>query len=107
LKTNVVEEVFFTIYVNFVTLESSVITSAKSYFPYGFTRYYHIFIESFSKLSYTITSLQKKGIKFKWTEKCQESFERFKHLLTTTPILRIENPQMDFVVYIDASLEGL
>ena len=35
----------------------------------GITRYYWNFIEGFSKIAYPITSLQKKGKKFKWTEK--------------------------------------
>jgi hypothetical protein len=73
----------------------------------GITGYYHRFIEGFSKLAYPITSLQKKGIRFKWTEKCQESFEKLKQLLTTTPILKIEDPHKDFVVCTDASKEGL
>ena len=33
------------------------------------TGYYHKFTEGFSKISYPITSLQKKGKKFEWTEK--------------------------------------
>jgi hypothetical protein len=73
----------------------------------GITGYYHRFIEGFSKLSYPITSLQKKGIRFKWTEKCQERFEKLKQLLTTTPILKITDPHKDFVVCTDASKEGL
>ena len=36
--------------------------------------YYKRFIEEFSKVAYAITSLQRKGIKFKWTSKCEESF---------------------------------
>jgi len=33
----------------------------------GITRYYHIFIEGFSKIAYPITSLLKKGAKFTWS----------------------------------------
>jgi hypothetical protein len=73
----------------------------------GITGYYRRFIEGFSKLAYPITSLQKKGTKFKWTEKCQESFEKLKQLLTTTPILKVADPHKDFVVCTDASKEGL
>jgi hypothetical protein len=73
----------------------------------GITGYYRSFIERFSKLSYPINSLQKKGIRFKWTKKCQESIESLKQLLTTTPILKIANPHKDFVVCTNASLEGL
>ena len=37
--------------------------------------YYRRFIEGFSKVSHSITSLQKKGIKFEWTPKCEERFQ--------------------------------
>ena len=40
----------------------------------GLTRYYRGLIEGFSKVSHSITSLKKKGIKFEWTPKCEESF---------------------------------
>jgi hypothetical protein len=68
------------------------------------TRYYRRFIEWFSKLAYPITSLQKKGIRFKWIEKCQEKFEKIKELLIITPILKKTDPQKDFLVCKDASL---
>jgi hypothetical protein len=35
----------------------------------GITRYYRRFIEGFSKMFYLITSLQKKGTKFNWSQK--------------------------------------
>ena len=37
--------------------------------------YYQRFIEGFSKVAHDITSLQKKGIKFEWTPRCEESFQ--------------------------------
>jgi hypothetical protein len=38
----------------------------------GITGYYCRFIEGFSKIAYPITSLQNKGTKFNWSEKCQD-----------------------------------
>jgi hypothetical protein len=73
----------------------------------GITRYYHRFIEGFSKIAYPITSLQKKGTKFNWSEKCQDSFNKLKGLLTTAPILKVADPDKDFMVCVDASKEGL
>jgi adenosine deaminase len=64
----------------------------------GITGYYHIFIEGFAKLAYPINSLQKKEIKFNWTEKCQETFEKIKQLLTMAPTLKIVDPCKYFVV---------
>ena len=40
----------------------------------GLVGYYKRFIEGFSKVAHAITSLQRKGIKFEWTSKCEESF---------------------------------
>jgi hypothetical protein len=44
----------------------------------GITGYYRRFIEGFSNILYPITSLQKKGIKFTWSQKCQGSFNKLK-----------------------------
>ena len=49
----------------------------------GLPRYYRRFIEVFSKVAHAITSLQKKGIKFEWTSRCEESFQHLKNLLTS------------------------
>jgi hypothetical protein len=58
-------------------------------------------------LSHPITSLQKKGIKFEWTTKCEEKIIFLKELLTSAPILKIANPNDNFVVCTDACKEGL
>ena len=42
-----------------------------------------------------------------WTDKCEESFQKLKLLLTNTPILKIVDPYGDFVVCTDACKEGL
>ena len=41
----------------------------------GLTGYYRRFIEGFSNVAHSITSLQKKGIKFEWMPRCEESFQ--------------------------------
>jgi hypothetical protein len=66
------------------------------------TGYYHRFIEGFSKIAYPITSLHKKGTKFIWSQKCQDIFNKLNELLTTTPILRVEDPDKDFIDCVDA-----
>ena len=48
------------------------VTDVRSFM--GLVGYYMRFIEGFSKVAHAITSLQKKGIKFEWTSKCEESF---------------------------------
>eukprot|EP00253_Pinus_taeda_P022952 PITA_22952 len=73
----------------------------------GLAGYYRRFVEGFSRVAFPITSLQKKGKSFQWTPNCQKSFEQLKHLLTTAPILRIADPDKDYVVCTDASKEGV
>ena len=69
--------------------------------------YYRRFIEGFSNIAHSITSLQRKGIKFVWTPRCEESFEWLKNILTSAPILNIADPKNDFVVCTDACGQGL
>ena len=73
----------------------------------GITDYYWRFIEGFLRIANPITSLQKKGKKFDWNKKCDDSFKKLKTLLTSTPILRIANPNKDFVVCTDACNDGI
>ena len=73
----------------------------------GIIGYYRKLIEGFSKIANSITSLQKKGIFFFSNQKCEEIFNKLKELLTTAPILKIVDPNKDFVVCTDACNEGL
>ena len=41
----------------------------------GLVGYYRTFIKGFSKVAHSITSLQKKGIKFEWTPRCHKRFQ--------------------------------
>ena len=65
------------------------------------------FIEGFLKIANPITSLQKKGKKFDWNQKCENSFKKLKTLLTSAPILRIADPNKDFIVCTNACIDGL
>ena len=73
----------------------------------GLARYYQRFIVGFSRLAHPITSLQKKGKKLKWIEKCDRAFQELKRALTSAPILVVPDPTADFVVCTDASLDGI
>ena len=55
------------------------VTDVRSFM--GITGYYWRFIEGFSRIANSITSLQKKGKKFDWNLKCEESFKKLKTLL--------------------------
>ena len=73
----------------------------------GLVRYYMRFIAGFSKIFHPITSLQKKGIKFEWTTKCEYNFNLLKEFLTSALVLKIVDPNENFVVCTDACKEGL
>jgi hypothetical protein len=45
--------------------------------------------------------------KFVWTPKCEESFQIIKEKLTTAPVLTLPDIHQDFVVFCDASRQGL
>ena len=73
----------------------------------GLAGYYRRFIEGFSKVAHAITSLQKKGMKLQWTSRCEESFHQLKNLLTSAPVLKVADPEKDFVVCTDVCGQGL
>jgi hypothetical protein len=68
----------------------------------GLVGYYRRFIVGFSKIAHPITSFQRKGVKFRWKEEYEKSFQNLKLLLTIAPILKIVDPNEDFIVCTDA-----
>ena len=66
------------------------VTEVRSFM--GLAGYYQRFIKGFSNIASSITCLQKKGVKFEWTSKCEESFQQLKGILTSAPILKIADP---------------
>ena len=73
----------------------------------GFESYYRRFNRNFSWISHSITSLQRKGKKFEWVEECAANFEQLKKLLTNAPVLKISNPDKEFVVCKNSYNRGL
>jgi hypothetical protein len=72
----------------------------------GLVGYYRRFI-AVSRIAHPITSLQMRGVKFEWSAKCEETFQCLKDLLTNAPILKVADPDEDFVVCTYACKEGL
>ena len=50
-----------------------------------------------------MTELLKNGVKFEWTQACEEAFQTLKDHLITAPILAQPNIFKSFDVYCDAS----
>ncbi|XP_075500077.1 uncharacterized protein LOC142538652 [Primulina tabacum] len=69
--------------------------------------YYRRFIEDFSKIAFPLTSLTRKSTKFEWTIECQQAFQALKDKLTSAPVLVLPCGTEDFVLYTDASKQGL
>ena len=69
--------------------------------------YYRWFIKNFSQIAYPITLLQRKGKKFEWIEECEAGYEHLKQLLTHALVLKITDPDKEFVVCTNACKRGL
>jgi hypothetical protein len=73
----------------------------------GMAGYYRRFIEEFSKIAGPMTKLLRKNIPFVWSEECEVSFQTLKDKLTTAPVLVVPETGKDYMVYCDASKNGL
>ncbi|KAL0340188.1 UNVERIFIED_CONTAM: Transposon Ty3-G Gag-Pol polyprotein [Sesamum radiatum] len=73
----------------------------------GLAGYYRRFVEGFSIIAGPLTKLLRKGVTFQWTEQCQQSFDELKKRLTSTLILVLPSGSGGYVVYTDASKQGL
>jgi hypothetical protein len=73
----------------------------------GMVGYYRRFIKGFSSIARPMTELLKKDNKFVWIPKCEESFQVIKKKLTTAPVLTLPDIHQSFVIFCDASRQGL
>ncbi|GJZ44822.1 hypothetical protein Tco_0592418 [Tanacetum coccineum] len=73
----------------------------------GLAGYYRRFIKDFSKIAKSLTELTQKNKKYIWGEKQESAFQLLKQKLCEAPILALPEGNNDFVVYCDASLQGL
>ncbi|CAL8997325.1 unnamed protein product, partial [Prunus brigantina] len=69
--------------------------------------YYRRFVEGFSVIAASLTRLTRKGVKFEWSDECEKSFTELKTRLTTAPVLALPDDSGNFVIYSDASQQGL
>jgi ribonuclease HI len=81
------------------------VTDVRSFL--GLVGYYQRFIENFFKIAKPMTELLKNNTKFEWSEACEKSFQELKKRLTTAPVLTLPDTKKDFLVYCDASKQGL
>ncbi|GKB21013.1 putative reverse transcriptase domain-containing protein [Tanacetum coccineum] len=73
----------------------------------GLAGYYQRFIKDFSNIAKSLTELTEKNKKYIWGEDQESAFQLLKQKLCEAPILALPEGNNDFVVYCDASLQGL
>ncbi|KAK3547986.1 hypothetical protein QTP70_001649 [Hemibagrus guttatus] len=74
----------------------------------GFANFYQRFIQNYSSVSGTLTSLLRgKPSRLSWSDQAQAAFIQLKDSFTTAPILRHPDPDLPFVVEVDASSSGI
>ena len=81
------------------------VTEVRSFM--GLAGYYRRFVRGFSVIASPLTKLLRKGIKFEWTDKCQNSFEQLKGMLVEAPVLTQPTSRKVYTLYSDASCIGL
>ncbi|GKE76473.1 putative reverse transcriptase domain-containing protein [Tanacetum coccineum] len=73
----------------------------------GLAGYYRRFIVNFSKIAKPFTSLTQKNQKYEWGAEQEEALQALKDNLCNAPILSLPDRLEDFMVYYDASNQGL
>ncbi|GJT00832.1 putative reverse transcriptase domain-containing protein [Tanacetum coccineum] len=73
----------------------------------GLAGYYRHFIMNFSKIAKPLTSLTQKNKKYDWGVEQEEAFQTLKYNLYNALIMSLPDRIEDFVVYCDASNQGL
>jgi Reverse transcriptase (RNA-dependent DNA polymerase)/RNase H-like domain found in reverse transcriptase/Integrase zinc binding domain/Retroviral aspartyl protease/Chromo (CHRromatin Organisation MOdifier) domain len=69
----------------------------------GLAGYYRRFVYKFSEIASPISELLQKDIKFQWTDKQNEAFNKLKVALTTAPVLIIPDVDLPLTVRSDSS----
>ena len=72
----------------------------------GILGYQRPFIPGFAQITYPLTRLLKKGVKFIWTDKCTAAVDTLINIVTSDPILWQPNPAKPYKLEVDASQEA-
>jgi hypothetical protein len=73
----------------------------------GLAGYYRRFLPDFSRIAKPMTELLKKGVKFVWSEECDQAFHTLRKHLTSAHVLTQPDMLKPFEVFCDASGTGL
>lgn len=69
----------------------------------GFAHFYRKFIKGFSSIASPLHALTFSKTQFVWAQHAEEAFQELKERFTTTPVLTLLDPKLQFVVEVDAS----
>ena len=83
----------------------TTVTEIRSFL--GLAGYYRRFVQDFSKIAAPLSGLTKKGVKFEWSDQCEQSFQELKNHLTSAPVLALPDDSGEYVLFCDASRRGL
>ena len=73
----------------------------------GLAGYYREHMDSFSLIAEPMFRLTRKGVKFVWSDACQEAFDQLKQVLTSAPVLAYPDFEKEYILDTDASLSGI
>ncbi|XP_073225700.1 uncharacterized protein [Cicer arietinum] len=73
----------------------------------GLVGYYRCFMKDFSKIASSLTRLTQKKVEFRWTDACEENFQKLKEYLKSAPSLTLPLAGESYAIYCDASRVGL
>lgn len=73
----------------------------------GLAGYFRRFIKGFSQLTVPITSLLRKNCVFNWTPECENIRQLIISKLSSSPVLRMYNPDLKCELHTDASAIGI
>ena len=65
--------------------------------------FYRKFISRFADAARPLSKLNRRDVKFEWTQNCQTGFEYLKTCLTKDLIFKYPDPSKRYVVFTDAS----
>lgn len=104
----------------------TTVTALRSFL--GFCGYYRRFVKDYAKVAFPLNQLlsgypphrkQLKKMKdqvylnpskpfgHRWDDNCEAAFKELKQRLTSAPVLAFANPELPYVLHVDASREGL
>ena len=73
----------------------------------GMVNYYNMYLPDMATLTEPMHSLLRKGVAWKWNDKCETAFQEIKRLLCKAPVLVLFDMSKEIVVHCDASQYGI